>query len=365
MPNAPIRILFNTWANRENTNSQSLTAREIASRLSPERFRSSLFLGWGQEPDPKVGGREEIRLLRVPPRLGSLFIARELLWGSHDIVFYPALNPRASRLFRTGRRLGRKRLVVDGVETSLDQIAACGKEIQQRIFASLRQADLRTAITPAISRDLEQQHQLESEVVPLGVDLSLFQWVDRSHHEPPWKVVYVASIQQRKQTHIMLDLAQRLRSQDVEFHCIGPCLGDPAYCEALFARKARERLDKVTFHGELSQPEIYRHLRQADLYVLPSRLEGFGKTTLEAAASGLPAIVFSDYETTAVVDGETGFQVATEEEMLAAVEELLADPELRHEMGWAASAHAQTFSWDPIARRWETLFSRLAQGEAA
>lgn len=357
-----IRVLFNVWADPDNKNSQGLSAREIARRLNPERFISSLFVSWNQDRDPALSSHESIRLLRVPPRLGSLYIARELLWGHHDIVFYSALNPRASRLFRLGRRFGRSRRVIDSVETSLDQIAACGERVQSAILSSLRQADLRTAITPAISRDLESQYQIESLVIPLGVDLSLFQPIDRNTRKPPWKVLYVASILPRKQTHLILQFAKSFRNAQVEFHIIGPSLGHPEYFESLLTQKKNDRLDHVVFHGALNQPEIYEHMKSADIYVLPSRLEGFGKTTLEAAAAGLPAVVFSDYETPAVIHGVTGFQVESDNEMLAAIRRLLEEPALRRQMGQAASDHAQKFSWGPIAKRWENVFTDLARG---
>ena len=359
---APIRVLFNTWADRDNVNSQSLTAREIACRLDSERFLSSLFLSWRKPADSKVADRSNVRIVRVPPRLGSLVIARELLWGAYDIVFYPNINGRASRLFQRLRGIARHRKSVDCVETSLDQIEACPEAVRRSTYSSLRQADLRSAITPAIARDLQERLGLDCEVVPLGVDLDLFQPIDRAGRQPPWRVLYVASIQPRKQTHLVLELARRFRRQPLEFVCIGPALGDASYFQRLVEEKKRDDLRNVTFLGALSQQEIYSRMRDADVYLLPSRLEGFGKTTLEAAATGLPAIVFADYETTAVVDRVTGFQVETLEGMEEALHRLITDPDLRRTMGRAACEHSRDFSWSAVARRWETVFTGLIHG---
>ncbi|MEM7353340.1 MAG: hypothetical protein AAF657_21265, partial [Acidobacteriota bacterium] len=63
---SPIRILFNCWANRDTYTSQSLTAKEIASRLDPQRFTASLFLSRHKEPDPRLIGRPNIHLVRLP-----------------------------------------------------------------------------------------------------------------------------------------------------------------------------------------------------------------------------------------------------------------------------------------------------------
>jgi len=49
--NHSIHILFNTWANCDNVNAQSLTAREIALRLDPDQFVSWLYLSWDKKPD--------------------------------------------------------------------------------------------------------------------------------------------------------------------------------------------------------------------------------------------------------------------------------------------------------------------------
>lgn len=356
----PLRILFNTWADRRDLNSQSLTARELAIRLDPERFRPSLFLGWRQEPDPRLLARPNVRLIQVPPRLGSLAIAGQLLWGGHDAVVYPALYARASRLAGALWPLARRRAVVHCVEVSVDQAAAAPPAVAANARRWARRADRVTAITPAIARDLAARWGIAAEVLPLGVDLDLFRPADRAGHAPPWKVLYVASIQPRKQTHLVLELARRLRSEPVEFDLVGPPLGDPGYQHDLLAEVERDGLVGVRFHGSLPQDEIARRMAAADVYLLTSRLEGFGKTTLEAAATGLPAIVFNDYETTAVADGETGFQVATLDEMEAALRRLLADPALRERMGQAARRLAEGFGWDAVARRWETMLTDLA-----
>jgi len=354
---APIKILWNAWADAGNVNSQSLTARELAARLDPERFASRLFVRAGGDPDPRLRGRDGVRLIPVPRRLGMAVVARELLWGDRHLLFYPALNLRASRLFYRLRRLGRRVRTVHSFEVSWRQLAAVPEPVRRHTLRAARDADLLTAITPAIVRDLGERG-LDAELMPLGVDLSRFAPVDRRGRPGPAKVLFVASILERKQPHLVLELARRLRSRPVEFHLLGPVL-EEGYYRRLLAEKERDGLDRVFFHGKVSPDELARHLRGGDLYLLPSRLEGFGKTTLEAAARGLPAVVFDDYETPAVVDGETGFAVATFEEMAERVERLLDDPALRHRLGDAAAEHAAAFSWDRIARRWEERFERL------
>jgi glycosyltransferase involved in cell wall biosynthesis len=60
-----------------------------------------------------------------------------------------------------------------------------------------------------------------------------------------------------------------------------------------------------------------------------------------------------------VVDGRTGFQVETFDNMVSKVRLLLAEPSLRQRLGEAAVTHVRQFDWNVIARRWQMRFERL------
>ena len=82
---------------------------------------------------------------------------------------------------------------------------------------------------------------------------------------------------------------------------------------------------------------------------------------LEAAACGLPVIARRDYQPETVVDGQTGYLGASDDELLGQLGKLIANPELRKTMGRASRAHSERYDWAPITRRWEEIFCRLAQ----
>jgi phosphatidyl-myo-inositol dimannoside synthase len=90
--------------------------------------------------------------------------------------------------------------------------------------------------------------------------------------------------------------------------------------------------DRVIFTGlfaEEEKPDLYA---LADVYVMPSRGEGFGYVFLEALASGVPVIGSKhDGGREALLDGELGLLVdpANPAEILNAVREVLARPTQR------------------------------------
>ena len=104
--------------------------------------------------------------------------------------------------------------------------------------------------------------------------------------------------------------------------------------------------------GRAEVQELYR---QADVFILPSRLETWGDVLLEAMAFGLPCIgVYGQAMEDIIIPGETGFLVAPEQiELLTeAIVQLFEQPNLRYRMGQAASLLvAHEFTWDRVVER--------------
>jgi glycosyltransferase involved in cell wall biosynthesis len=107
-------------------------------------------------------------------------------------------------------------------------------------------------------------------------------------------------------------------------------------------------------------------LRASDLFVHPSREEGFSNAILEAMAAGLPVVACDvGGNPEAVTDGETGRMVPSRDAaaFASAIAEFLADPEKRKAMGEAGRRRAiERFSLDRMVGEMESLYESLARG---
>ncbi|TMK51119.1 MAG: glycosyltransferase family 4 protein [Actinobacteria bacterium] len=134
------------------------------------------------------------------------------------------------------------------------------------------------------------------------------------------------------------------------------------------ARRDLERLarqvgvqGRVRFVGRLSDPELCRAYRAADVFAMPGRAElgpraygeGFGIVFVEAAAIGLPVVAGrAGGAPEAMVEGVTGLLVdpLDPEDVAGAVSSLLLDPALARRMGAAGMrVAAERFSY-PVFR---------------
>jgi glycosyltransferase involved in cell wall biosynthesis len=102
-----------------------------------------------------------------------------------------------------------------------------------------------------------------------------------------------------------------------------------------------DRIDVLGFVDNL--PDAYR---RADLFLSPSRYEGFGLPALEAMACGAPVVAFGNSAIPEVV-GDGGLLVPDGDvpAMVDAVRSLLDDRSRREDVRWRGLERARQFSW--------------------
>jgi glycosyltransferase involved in cell wall biosynthesis len=77
------------------------------------------------------------------------------------------------------------------------------------------------------------------------------------------------------------------------------------------------------------------------------------KVTQEAAASGVPCIVFGYYEAPTVVDGRKSHVVWSDGEFAQRLAEMVHNAKLRNKMAKRGREFASAWDWDVLAAQWE------------
>jgi len=348
-----VRVLFLPQVDAGSVNAQSLNVREIVLRLDPARFECTLW--HEREPDPRLLGRPWIRLKQLPPRGKTRRMLREMLAG-HDIIAYMDFSPASYVFLHTPRSVRKQARAVFHAEAPSAQLVNPSRTLRFLYQGVVRRCDVYTAITQFVARDvLSAFGKNVSHILPVGVDTAVFTPpADRLNASPV--VLFAGTVIERKGPQFVLDAAALYPS--AIFRIVGA--GRTGFDEVLRRRITESGLKNVKLEGPKSQSELLEILRRSDIFLLPSRLEGIPKVTLEAAATGMPCIVFRDYETPSVVDGVTGFQVETNDEMMQALGKLLADRPLRDQMGAAARRHMEQFDWNLVNKQWERAYLEIA-----
>lgn len=126
--------------------------------------------------------------------------------------------------------------------------------------------------------------------------------------------------------------------------------------------KALNLGNKVRFYSNLSRFELIKLYKSSHLFSLPSRVEGFGIATIEAAAAGLPYVNSDiDIQKEITKNSKGGFLVNPNEPLMFAEKfsDLLTNKNLYQEKIKEAKNLAKSYNWEQIARQTEAVYKSL------
>ena len=145
------------------------------------------------------------------------------------------------------------------------------------------------------------------------------------------RILYVGNGGYRKGVLDLIDIAERLKvSSDIEFRIAGN-MGN-----------IKERIDSIGFNnltllGVLDKKRLYQEYLKADIYILPSYLEGSAMSIQEALSFGLPVITTHE-SGSFITNNQEGyiFDAGDIEGMYDAIQLLAQDEQLRYTMSHKA-----------------------------
>lgn len=199
-------------------------------------------------------------------------------------------------------------------------------------------------------------------VRPMGVALERVGASAAAPERVPGRLVFVGRLVEKKGlAHLLEALAGIAGDVDWSLDVIGD---GPLRAELV--ERARRFGSRVTFHGQLTAPQVAGSLAQAEVAVFPSirarsgDQDGLPVAALEALAAGTP-VVASDLPglRDAVVGGAQPAGVTvppgSAEALARAVERLLRDGGARERMGRAAVERAREHSMESVGAGYVTL----------
>ena len=183
----------------------------------------------------------------------------------------------------------------------------------------------------------------------------------------------VGDVKPRKGQHASLAAFAIVKDQlpEARYWIAGRFKPEQAYMQQIQQQVAAQKIQEVTFLGDVSEAELRRCYREASLFVLTPQpeglhFEGFGLVYLEAGAYGLPVVgTRSGGIPDAVKDGETGFlaEPGDIDGIAEAILRLLTDGDLARRMGRANRQWAETLTWERTAQEQYQAYQALLAGD--
>ena len=292
---------------------------------------------------------EKVDLLHCPKSAVPFFSPCPVVVTLHDLIpiTHPETETRAAQLYW--------RLQIPIAARRASFIITDSEHARREIVEMFAVSENRIAVTP-----LGYPPAMDAPPDPVRAAE-----VRRRYGLPDTYILYVGTIQPRKNLDMLIDAYASLRSEGSTAQKL-VIVGRKGWLyENLFARISTLGLvDDVLFTGFVPDEELPDLYDGANLFVYLSLFEGFGLPPLEAMSRGVP-VVTSNTTSLPEVVGEAGIMVSPHslDEVVAGMRRVLSDDITAGRMRQAGRLRAQQFSWVRTARETLALY-RQVTGQA-
>ncbi len=202
--------------------------------------------------------------------------------------------------------------------------------------------------------------------IPYHCDLSEYLAIPRTEPRGPVRFLFSGQLIPRKGVDVLIEAFERIceRGHDARL----TLLGDGPYRGHYERRLSPEWADRVRFAGFVQPGDLPRAFSGADVFVLPSRYDGWGVVVNEALAAGMPLILTSKVGALDLVEpGRNGYVVppGNADALAAAMEPFVERPELVRRFGEHSRALAKGWTVERGAERWHEMCRTVLSGTRA
>jgi|SRR5579864_2886869 len=205
-------------------------------------------------------------------------------------------------------------------------------------------------IYPAVDRNIFTPQQCICKIAALKQKFG----IDRPY------IFYTGNHDPRKNLHTLFEAYRRIPQQKDFQLVIGGAVDSRR--ESLYSEIADLRAKKdVLFCGSIAEADLPLMYAGAELFVFPSKYEGFGLPPLEALACGVPVVCSSAASLPEVVgDAALLFSPENVDELVSVMDAVLTSPTLAADLRRKGLIRIGRFSWESAARQLLQVYEEVA-----
>jgi glycosyltransferase involved in cell wall biosynthesis len=171
---------------------------------------------------------------------------------------------------------------------------ADAEDFRRRERTALAHTDRVIVTSPSTARRLAADYAVAAERITValpGSEPRAGARSSRNGHDGPPALLAVGAVVRRKGYDVLVEALATLRDLPWRLTIVGDRTRSPAAVAGLDADVRRHDLgDRISLTGAVDDERLAALHAEADLFVLPSRFEGYGMAFAEAIAHGLPVI---------------------------------------------------------------------------
>jgi glycosyltransferase involved in cell wall biosynthesis len=363
------RILVFSYAYYPHEGGAEIALREITERIPQIHF--DIVTRRFSEKDKKEEHFENISVYRVPVLHAHLFPFKakkyaESLYkkNKYTLIWSMMANYAGfAALFFKQKHKSVKFLLTLQEGDSIDYIKKKVWFVYPWFVGIFRKADHIQAISTflgAFAKDMGYKGEIS--IVPNGIrEEFIAKEVSWPKHIPPNTLITTSRLVYKNAVDDIIS-AMKYLPEHFKLHIVGEGK-ERKSLESLVEKLSLAK--RVLFFGNVDYRKLPEHLRNTDIFVRPSRSEGFGSSFIEAFAAGLPVVGtnvggISDF----LHDEKTGFVCEVDNpksiaEKISYIEKGDSIPRIQEVIKRAHALAKEKYLWKGIAEQMNLIFSTL------
>lgn len=236
--------------------------------------------------------------------------------------------------------------------------------LETRMLRELARADAVICVSRATRNDLLEEYEIDASrviAVQNGMTLRKSEKAGGSLDLPQRYVLFVSTIEPRKDLDILIDAFERLRDREAYEGdlVVAGRIGWKAEqtAERLTSSRWSNAIHHLDYVPREHLDEIYR---RAEVFVLPSLYEGFGFPILEAMSHHVPVIT-TNVSSLPEVGGDAAlyFEPGDVDALATAISRIASSSDLREQIVERGLEQVKKFDWGRAARETMDVFERV------
>ncbi len=193
-------------------------------------------------------------------------------------------------------------------------------------------------------------------VIPCGVDFKEFQ--NHENKSKPDEIISIARLVNYKNIQDLLDAFSILlkRKSNIKLTIIG---SGPEKSSLKEKAKNLKIAHKVSFFENLPREDLIKKLKRSKVFCLPSAVEGFGISVIEAAAAGTPYVISNIKVFEEITQNGKGgilFPLGDAHALSRGIEKLLTNESLYQTKKTEGEKLAANYNWNNISKQTELAY---------
>ncbi len=233
--------------------------------------------------------------------------------------------------------------------------------LQQTFANSLNHCQAIAAIGEKAFTDYQQRYpnQLVARI-PYYCSIDAFQENIPERPRQPITILFCGQMIKRKGVDLLLLAFSRLINEGYNLNLL--LVGREAELPEMMKTIPVEAQDKINYAGFQAPDTLPTFFRNADIFILPSRYDGWGVVVNQALGAGLPLLCSDAVGSAAdLINNDNGiiFPANSENEIYQALHHYVSEPKRIQLASQASEKQAQNWSPAVGAERWVKLFNQV------